>query len=62
MRVRAKNATSGVAKVQFAVRKKRHPSALRKFARTSRYRGSRPPKFVRVRDRAGNYSGWRTNR
>ena len=31
VRVRAKDATSGVAKVQFAARSKRHPSAPRKF-------------------------------
>jgi hypothetical protein len=62
VRVRAKDATSGVAKVQFAVRSKRHPSALRKFKRISRYNGARAPKYVRVRDRAGNYSRWRSIR
>ena len=61
VRVRAKDATSGVAKVQFAVRSKRHPSALRKFKRISRYKGA-APKYVRVRDRAGNYSRWRSIR
>ena len=58
VRIRAKDATSGVAKVQFAVRSKRHPSALRSFKRISRYKGARAPKYVRVRDRAGNYSRW----
>jgi hypothetical protein len=62
VRVRAKDATSGVAKVQFAVRSKRHPSALRKFKRISRYTGARAPRYVRVRDRAGNFSRWRSIR
>ena len=61
VRIRAKDATSGVAKVQFA-RSKRHPSALRRFERISRYKGARAPKYVRVRDRAGNYSRWRSIR
>jgi hypothetical protein len=59
VRIRAKDATSGVAKVQFAGRSKRHPSPLRKFARVTRYNGAHAPKYVRVRDRAGNFSRWR---
>jgi len=62
VRIRAKDATSGVAQVQFAARSKRHPTAARKFARVSRYTGTRAPKYVRVRDRAGNYSNWRSIR
>jgi hypothetical protein len=61
VRIRAKDATSGVAKVQFAV-SKRHPSSARRFARVSRYAGKRAPKYVRVQDRAGNYSAWRSVR
>ena len=61
VRVRAKDATSGVAKVQFA-RSKRHPSALAKFERINRYKGTGAPKYVRVRDRAGNFSRWRSIR
>ena len=49
--IRAKDATSGVAKVQFA-RNKRHPSALRKFARISRYKGDQ-----RAEVRAGEGPG-----
>jgi hypothetical protein len=62
IRIRAKDATSGVAKVQFAARSKRHPSAPRKFKRVSRYTGVRAPRYLRVRDRAGNYSRWRSIR
>ena len=61
VRLRAKDATSGVAKVQFAHRK-RHPSTPRTFKRVSRYKATRAPKYVRVRDRAGNYSRWRSIR
>ena len=57
MRLRAKDQTSGVAKVQFAT-SKRKPGVLRKFERVSRYKGVEAPKYVRVRDRAGNYSRW----
>ena len=60
VRIRAKDATSGVAKVQFA-RNKRHPSSLHKFARTSLQGGS-APKYLRVQDRAGNFSRWRSVR
>ena len=59
--IRAKDATSGVAKVQFA-RNKQSPSSLRKFARTTRYKAARAPKYLRVQDRAGNFSRWRSVR
>ena len=61
VRLRAKDQTSGVAKLQFA-NNRRRPSALRKFERNSRYKGVSAPKFVRVRDRAGNFSRWRSVR
>ena len=61
VRIRAKDATSGVAKVQLA-RNKKHPSSQRKFARTVRYKASSAPKYVRVKDRAGNFSRWRSLR
>jgi hypothetical protein len=61
VRIRAKDATSGVAKVQFA-HNKQHPSSLRKFARTTRYKATRAPKYLRVQDRAGNFSRWRSVR
>ena len=59
VRIRAQDATSGVAKVQFA-RDKQHPSSLRKFARTTRYKAARAPRYLRVQDRAGNFSRWRS--
>jgi hypothetical protein len=62
VRVRADDATSGVAKVQFAARSKVHPAAPHKFTRISTYKGAQAPKYVRVQDRAGNYSRWRSMR
>ncbi|MGZ4325218.1 MAG: hypothetical protein ACXVV5_24500 [Solirubrobacteraceae bacterium] len=62
IQIAAKDATSGVAKMQFAVKSTRHPSGLRKFQRTTRYGGLRAPKYVRVRDGAGNYSSWHSLR
>jgi hypothetical protein len=61
VRLRAKDATSGVAKVQFA-QSKRRPMAPRKFQRVSRVQGSDAPKYVRVQDGAGNFSSWRSIR
>ena len=58
--MRAKDETSGVAKVQFASNKRR-PGAL-KFKQTTTAKGSRAPKYVRVQDRAGNYSRWQSIR
>lgn len=61
VRLRAKDHTSGVAKLQFATNRRR-PGALRRFERNSRYKGASAPKYVRVRDRAGNFSRWRSIR
>jgi hypothetical protein len=44
--------------VQFA-RNKKHPSSLHKFARTTGCKARRAPKYLRVQDRAGNFSRWR---
>jgi PKD domain len=57
LRLKAKDKTSGVAKVQFAARTSR-PGKLLKYRRTMTVSGARP-KYVRARDRAGNYSRWR---
>jgi hypothetical protein len=55
--IKAKDATSGVDAVQLAVSRKR-PSGVRKFARSLSVAGP-APKYVRVRDRAGNFSAWK---
>jgi hypothetical protein len=62
VQIRAKDATSGVAKVQFATSSKRHPTALRTFKQSTRVKGARAPRYVRVQDRAGNLSNWRAIR
>lgn len=58
VRVRAKDSASGVGKLQFAV-KTRRPGKLTKFVRVAKMKGVSAPRFVRVQDRAGNYSRWR---
>jgi hypothetical protein len=62
VRLRAKDATSGVSKVQFAVSKRRPIKRLYTYKRVVRYNGARAPRFVRVRDLAGNLSKWRAIR
>ncbi|HEY4093950.1 MAG TPA: PKD domain-containing protein [Baekduia sp.] len=59
LRLKAHDKTSGVAQVQVATRKT-HPAKAVKY--TSRLKVSSRPRYVRVRDRAGNYSRWRSVR
>jgi NHL repeat-containing protein len=59
IRLRAKDRTSGVARVQTAARRG-GPSAARRYSTRLRVRATRAPRFVRVRDRAGNWSRWRS--
>jgi hypothetical protein len=61
VRLAAHDRTSGVARVQLAA-DKRHPAPARPYARTVTFSAVHAPRFVRVRDRAGNYSRWRTIR
>ncbi|MDX6732749.1 MAG: hypothetical protein QOC54_2697, partial [Baekduia sp.] len=61
VRLAAHDRTSGVARVQLAA-DKRHPAPARPCARTVTFSAAHAPRFVRVRDRAGNYSRWRTIR
>jgi hypothetical protein len=61
VRLAAHDRTSGVARVQLAA-DKRHPAPARPYARTVTFSAAHAPRFVRVRDRAGNYSRWRTIR
>ena len=56
VRTSARDDNSGLAGMQLT-RDRSHPGALRSFRRTLR-KGS-PPKYVRVRDRAANFSHWR---
>ena len=57
IRLKASDKTSGVAFVQTAVKKNR-PSAKRKYSRAFIVSGSKP-KFIRVQDKAGNFSKWK---
>ena len=58
VRLRARDNASGVGKAQVARRKKR-PGRLRKFRKRLTVKSARAPRFVRVRDKAGNFSKWR---
>jgi len=58
LRLRAYDRTSGVASVQVAVTKRR-PLRMQRFHKVIRVRSAKVPRFVRVRDRAGNLSRWR---
>jgi len=58
LRLRAVDTNSGVAKVQVAVAKRR-PGRLLAYKRRLGVRSALRPRFVRARDRAGNFSKWR---
>jgi DNA-binding beta-propeller fold protein YncE len=58
LRVRASDNASGVKELQLAANKRR-AARPRKFASRLTFRAATPPKFVRVRDGAGNFSKWR---
>lgn len=58
LRIKAKDQTSGVEKMQITSNKKK-PDGWREFKRASRFNGAAKKVFVRVRDRAGNASGWK---
>jgi hypothetical protein len=57
LKVKAKDSNSGVGKLQVTANKKR-PGKLLTYKTKLKVRGVKP-KFVRARDRAGNYSRWR---
>jgi hypothetical protein len=61
VRVRASDNVSGVAAMQLAARKAR-PGAVTPFRGLVTYRTSASRFHVRVQDRAGNWSAWRTVR
>jgi len=58
VKVKARDSNSGVAKVQVTV-DKRKPGRLLKYKTKFTIRSAKRPKFLRARDRAGNYSKWR---
>jgi hypothetical protein len=58
VRVKASDKTSGVAKLQTATKKNRPDPAVR-YRSQATIRSTVAPRFVRVQDRAGNWSAWR---
>lgn len=58
LRLRATDSNSGVSKVQVTAVKRR-PGRLIKYKRKLSVRAGARPRFVRARDRAGNFSKWR---
>jgi hypothetical protein len=58
LRVKATDKTSGVAGIQATVNK-RKPGKVVKYKRKLTVKSAKRPKFVRAKDRAGNYSRWR---
>lgn len=61
LRLKATDSNSGVAKVQ-VTRTKRKPGKLLAYKRRLAVRTTARPRWVRARDRAGNYSRWRAVR
>jgi hypothetical protein len=61
LRVKAKDSNSGVARIQVTANKKR-PGKLLRYKRRLTVKSAQRPKWVRARDRAGNYSRWRRAR
>ncbi len=61
LRVKASDRTSGLAAVQAAIAKSR-PLASQKYATSLKVKAGSRPRWVRVRDGAGNWSRWRALR
>jgi hypothetical protein len=61
LRVKATDSNSGVARIQ-ATADKRKPGRLLHYKRKLTVRAVKRPRWVRARDRAGNYSRWRKAR
>ena len=61
VRVRATDSNSGVSRIQVTANK-RKPGRLLRYKRRLTVRSAKRPRFVRARDRAGNYSRWRRAR
>ncbi|MEA2497201.1 MAG: hypothetical protein QOJ29_5112 [Thermoleophilaceae bacterium] len=58
VKVKAHDTNSGVGFVQVAISKKK-PGKLLKYKKTVRVKLAARPKFLRARDRAGNFSKWK---
>jgi hypothetical protein len=58
LKVKATDSNSGVGRLQVTNNKKK-PGKLLKYKRKLTVKLAARPKFVRARDRAGNYSPWR---
>jgi hypothetical protein len=58
LKLKARDSNSGVAGVQVTANK-RKPGTVIKYKRTLKLRLKAKPKFVRAKDRAGNFSRWR---
>jgi PKD domain len=58
LRTKANDRVSGLSRLQFA-RRRGSPSRPRRFRRRTSVRATSPPRFARVRDRAGNWSRWK---
>jgi hypothetical protein len=60
IKVRASDATSGVATAQFATDKlKKKLSNAQKYSATLTFKATSKPLWIRVQDRAGNFSKWK---
>jgi len=58
LKIKASDKLSGVAKMQISSNK-RKPGTLLRYSTRATIRSNKSPLYVRVRDRAGNYSTWR---
>lgn len=61
VRVKAKDSNSGVSRIQVTANKKK-PAKLLRYKRKLTVKSAKRPKWVRARDRAGNFSKWRKAR
>ena len=59
--MKARDKTSGVSKVQVTASKRKPGKAL-KYKRKFTVKSAKRPKWVRARDRAGNWSKWKKAR